>query len=78
MILDCYISQNRLSEFIFEIWEIHNENQIWEIWLHKVEGKTYQEFRESLTPPKPIDKTEVAETVRNSMTIIENFSPTRG
>ena len=77
-ILDRYIEQGRLSEFIHEVWDIHNEEDIWDIWLHKVEGKSYQEFRESLEPPKPVDKREVAKTIDDSMRILEGFAPREG
>lgn len=77
-VLDMYIQEKRFNEFIHEIWNIHNEEDIWDIWLHKVEGKSYQEFRESLEPPKPVDKREVAKTIDDSMRILEGFAPREG
>lgn len=73
-ILDRYIEERRLYEFIYETWTIHNEEEIFDIWLHKVEGKSYQEFRDSLEPPKPIDKKEVASTIEESMKILTGFT----
>lgn len=77
-VLDMYIEQHRLSEFVYEVWKIHNEEEIFDIWLHKVEGQSYQEFRESLEPPKPIDKREVAKTIDESMRILNEFTPKEG
>lgn len=73
-ILDRFIEQNRLSEFIYEVWSIHNEEEIFDIWLHKVDDKSYQDFRDSLIPPKPVNKEEVAKTIDDSMTILKGFT----
>ena len=77
-ILDRYIEEHRLYEFIYEIWKIHNEEEIFDIWLNKVEGKSYQDFRESLEPPKPIDKKAVASTIEDSMKILTGFTLQEG
>lgn len=73
-ILDRYIEQNRLSEFIYEVWSIHNEEEVFDIWLHKVDDKSYQDFRDSLIPPKPVNKEEVAKTIEDSTNILEGFT----
>ena len=73
-ILDRYLEQHRLSEFIYEVWSIHNEEEIFDIWLHKVDDKSYQDFRDSLIPPKPVDKKEVAKTIEDSMNILKGFT----
>ena len=73
-ILDRYLEQHRLSEFIYEIWSIHNEEEIYEIWLHKVDDKSYQDFRDSLIPPKPVNKEEVAKTIEDSTNILKGFT----
>ena len=73
-ILDRFIEQNRLSEFIYEVWSIHNEEEVFDIWLHKVDDKSYQDFRDSLIPPKPVNKEEVAKTIEDSTNILEGFT----
>lgn len=73
-ILDRYIELNRLSEFIYEVWSIHNEEEIFDIWLHKVDDKSYQDFRDSLIPPKPVNKEEVAKTIEDSTNILKGFT----
>lgn len=77
-ILDRYLEQNRLSEFIYEVWSIHNEEEIFDIWLHKVDDKSYQDFRDSLIPPKPISKEEVAKTIEDSTKILNGFTLKEG
>ena len=73
-VLDRYLEQHRLSEFIYEVWSIHNEEEIYEIWLHKVDDKSYQDFRDSLIPPKPVNKEEVAKTIEDSTNILKGFT----
>lgn len=77
-ILDRYLEQHRLSEFIYEVWSIHNEEEIFDIWLHKVDDKSYQDFRDSLIPPKPVDKEEVAKTIENSVNMLNRFTLKEG
>ena len=73
-ILDRYLEQHRLSDFIYEVWSIHNEEEIFDIWLHKVDDKSYQDFRDSLIPPKPVDKEEIAKTIEDSTNILKGFT----
>lgn len=73
-ILDRYLEQHRLSEFIYEVWSIYNEEEIFDIWLHKVDDKSYQDFRDSLIPPKPVDDKEVAKTIEDSTNILKGFT----
>lgn len=76
--LDRYMEAGRLSEFIYEVWKIHNEDEIYEVWLHKVMDKSYSEFRESLEPPKPVDRRAVASAVRESSRILQGFALQEG
>lgn len=73
-ILDKYLEQNRLSDFIYEVWSIHNDEEIFDIWLHKVDDKSYQDFRDSLIPSKPVDEKEVANTIEYSTNILNAFT----
>lgn len=73
-ILDRYIERNRLSEFIYEVWSIHNEEEVFDIWLHKVDDKSYQDFRDSLIPPKPVNEEEVVKTIEDSTNILKGFT----
>lgn len=77
-VLDRYIEQERFSEFVYEVWSIHNEEEIFDIWLHKVDDRSYQDFRESLEPPEPIDREEVAHTIDESFRILDGFNPREG
>ena len=48
VLLDSMIKSHRFKEFIFEFVDITNEeledHTIWELWLHKVFDREYQDF----------------------------------
>ena len=77
-LLDRYIEGGRFSEFVYESWSIHNEEELYRIWLHKVDGKSYSEFRDSLEPPEPVDRKLVASAIGESMRILDGFSLQEG
>lgn len=55
-----------------------DERTKWEFYLHKVEGKTYDEFLHAVavptSEPRQTDE-EAAETIRQSFGILEGFVP---
>lgn len=49
---------------------------MWEMWLHKVFDKTYEDFRNMVKGQgTEQDEPDLAGTVRNSMNVLGNFSP---
>lgn len=75
-LLEEMISAGRLEEFVHEVNEIKNEERLWEVWLHRVFDKPYNEWKESLTPDTgELDKFDAELTVRNSFDILEGFIP---
>lgn len=75
-VTDQYIALGRFSDFIDEFWEMHNEEEIFNIWLHKVEGKSYEEFRQSIIKPqrRDMDENDLAATLRESLDIVNGFN----
>ena len=69
-ILDKFIEQNQFYKLILDSWSIHNEEELFEVWLHKIDNKSFEEFKEMCKPAKPTQKKEIAETIRESMQII--------
>lgn len=77
LLLDCYIRQGRLSEFVCEILELHNNDEIWNIWLHKVHDKSFNEFKEEIDASiqQEMTKEQIETTINDSKNIILNFNP---
>lgn len=75
------ISAGRFDEYIFELLKIHNEEQedktLWELWLHKVHDKSYNDFRQSIgmigNKKAAPTKEETAEVIQQSKTLLNGF-----
>lgn len=81
MLLDQMIQAGRLCEFIKEFIDIRNdevkEKVQWELYLHKVFDKTYEEFLKDVKEPAQLeeaDMKQVETTVKSSINILENFN----
>lgn len=77
-ILDRYIEQSRFYEFIYTVWEIHNEEELFEIWLHKIDDKSYQDFKDSVIPKKPVQEIDIVSTIKESSNILNGFTLKEG
>lgn len=73
-LLDEVIRNRQLCEFIktFAV-EVEND-QLWEFFLHKVNGQTFEEFKGSIKP-KIVTEADLETTVTTSYNIIQNFNP---
>lgn len=50
-VLDGFISRGLLTEFLHKMYELVEEDTTYEFWLHKVNDKTYNDFKRSLHRP---------------------------
>lgn len=75
--MDMMLDQGRLEEYIFTIADIKSDEQILDVWLHKVYDKPFSEFRESVKSKqnKKDDPKVVKKTLTDSMDILNNFNP---
>lgn len=77
LLLDCYIEQSRLFDFIVEFLNIRNEEMTWDVWLHKVYDKSFDEFRNSIDTMEQnnFSKEQIETTVKDSHNILIEFNP---
>ena len=76
LLIDQVIEEGRFVEFIFEFAEAKREDEIVNVWLHKVFDKPYNEFKESLTKqPKRASKQNLKAAIENSHAILNKFIP---
>lgn len=79
--MDGMIQTERFSEFVTGFIELDNskreEEQMWQLYLHKVFDKSYNEFRESIKSGehKEVSELEIETTVKDSKNILANFIP---
>lgn len=78
MLLNQYIAQKRMCEFVGKLIEIKDDEMIWDIWLHKVQDKSYEEFKNliyDMQQQNGLTKEQVETTVKESENILTNFNP---
>ena len=81
-VIDEMIRQNRFLEFVLEINQIHYEEEqdkiLWDIWLHKVFDKGFEEWKKSVklkTEDTTISESDIGATVINSKQLLNGFNP---
>lgn len=78
LFLDNIIAAGRFKDFIKELNETVMNEDIYELWLHKVHDKTFEEFKNEVMDA--IKSEQVAPeakeaTIKNSFNILNNFKP---
>lgn len=78
--VDQMILTSQFSEFVTEIIEMDADDNLWQFFLHKVDGKTFDEWKESLTGRitggSTMTQNEVETTINESFDILNGFEPT--
>lgn len=80
-LLDGYIQTRRLCEFVGEVMKFHNEDYLYNFYLHKVFDKTYEEFCTELKTAQDnqnMGAELMKATVNESLSILGNFTPKEG
>ena len=84
VLLNQMIRTRRLEEFVMELVHIHNEEMedktLWDIWLHRIFDKGFDEFKRSLrgetkAAPTPEELKSIAMESKN---IMAGFVPDEG
>lgn len=76
MLLDGMIQTGRFADFVIEFMNIKNEENLWDIYLHKVFDKSFADFKRSIMPrPQPTGE-DIKTTVNSSKSILDGFIPT--
>lgn len=77
--LDSLIQSSRLYAFIDDMVDTINDEQIFDIWLHKVYDKSLADFKRKVktsAAPNTSGKQESTENVlKNTFDILKDFSP---
>jgi hypothetical protein len=75
------IRTHRLFEFVNKLVEMHNEEEkdktLWDVWLHRVFDKSYNEFMEALDDKQKAAPTqeEVTNIVVETKNMLNGFVP---
>ena len=76
LLLDGLLETGRFDEYVRKLIDIKNNEDVYDLWIHKVYDKTYPEFRDQVlrtnTPATPVD---LGATIRESENILQGFIP---
>ena len=70
------IASGRLYEFVTEFINLENDRILWELYLHKVFDKSFEEFKNSFSGAVTQPKEDIETTIKDSKSILETFIPT--
>ena len=76
--LSFQIELNSCAKFIKDLDQIITEEKIWDVWLHKVEDKNFEQFRRlvlgnSGSPSKKDNKTDIEDALESARDAISQF-----
>lgn len=79
LLLEIYIEEGRLYDFVAEFMRTHNEELMWDVWLHKVFDKNFEEYKEAVLSAAKSSirpsKKQLETTLIDSMNILDSFNP---
>lgn len=75
LLLDGLILTGRFEDFIDEFVRLENEKVKWEFYLHKVQDKSFAEFKADIEPIKNFSPEDIETTVTESQNILNSFKP---
>lgn len=76
--LDVVISNRRLLAFVNEMLEQVADEKIYDVWLHRIHDKSFDEFKSAVYSTAEAAGTteeQTANIIENSFDILNNFSP---
>lgn len=77
-LMDGYIRTSRFCDFLHAVVKQQEEDDRWDYFKHKVWGKSYEEFCESVQTAQDLQgmsEDDIETTIKKSMDILGNFNP---
>lgn len=77
ILIDQLISNGDFFDWVIEFINGENDRQAWEVWLHKIFDKSFEEFRNSIRQNQAgqMDDEQLETTISNSKSILDGFIP---
>ncbi len=78
LLVDQMLLTGQFSTFVTEIFDFDSDERLWNIFLHKVEGQSFNEWKASLGQEsnQKMTKNEIETTINDSFDILNGFEPT--
>lgn len=76
ILLDSCILTGRLTDFILEFIDVHNDETMWDVWIHRVHDKSFEEFKNSCSSRQNfMSDDDLETTIKDSKSMLNNFIP---
>ena len=78
LLVDQMLLTGQFSTFVTEIFDFDSDERLWNIFLHKVEGQSFNEWKASLGQEsnQKMTKNKIETTINDSFDILNGFEPT--
>lgn len=77
-LIDELISNCDFFEWVIEFINAENDRQAWEVWLHKVFDKSFEDFKKSVgISQNEITEEQIETTVLDSKSLLSEFIPAK-
>lgn len=74
LLIDNLIATNKLFKFIIDLIDIVNDENIYDLWIHKVFDKSFNDFKNEIINNE-VEVEDIETTVKDSYNILNNFKP---
>jgi len=75
-LIDQMILAEQFSDFVNDVLDFVENERLWDYYLHKVNGQSFEEFKNSVKErQKVVTPTNIETTVNDSFDILQGFVP---
>ena len=78
LLVDQVISVGQFSDFVLQLVEQDADDALWDFFLHKVDGQSFNDWKLTLNLPQKnseISDEQIGETINSSFNILNGFEP---
>lgn len=77
LLVDQMLETGDFFDFVIEVFQSNEDDRLWDFFLHKVEGKTFDEYKAEIFGNSNLGmtKNDIETTVSDSYSLIKDFEP---
>lgn len=77
LLVDQMLETGDFFDFVIEVFQSNEDDRLWEFFLHKVKGKTFDEYKAEIFGNSNLEMTKnnIETTVSDSYSLIKDFEP---
>lgn len=75
LLIEQMICLRQFSEFVKKIEKMEDDDRLWQFFLHKVKGQSFEDFKNQNTVQLEVSETNFETTINDSFDIVQGFVP---